>query len=284
MKIFNTISLIILPLLFILSSCEKDAKNIKEPDFNPKLVLSSFISPNEASTNITINSSQKIYGDISEKTQAGELSILFSDGSKEIGLGTTANNITISRDLMAIVAGKTYKLTVNNDKGLKAEASCTVPAERDFKIKIDTLTKFISGGWGTYSQFSADLTITDYPGESNYYRFYGTQQFYQDGYYWEVPVIYETDYQDYMFDDSGRDGKTFLAESIGLYPSSNDSSFLKIYLLNTDKAYYDFHNSLTNYSGGDDPFTEVSPIYSNVEGGLGIFSAYTVDSLIFRIK
>jgi hypothetical protein len=63
-----------------------------------------------------------------------------------------------------------------------------------------------------------------------------------------------------------------------------DSAFLKVYLLNTDKSYYDYHRSLGNYDSGDDPFTEPSPVFSNVNGGLGIFAAYTVDSLIFRLK
>jgi hypothetical protein len=63
-----------------------------------------------------------------------------------------------------------------------------------------------------------------------------------------------------------------------------DSAFLRIYLLSTDKPYYDFHRSAENISLGDGPFTEPTLLYSNVSGGLGIFASYTLDSLIYRIK
>ena len=66
--------------------------------------------------------------------------------------------------------------------------------------------------------------------------------------------------------------------------SSPDSVFMKIYLLNTEKSYYQFHQSLLNYDDGTVPFSETSPLFSNITGGLGIFSAYTVDSIVIRIK
>jgi hypothetical protein len=66
--------------------------------------------------------------------------------------------------------------------------------------------------------------------------------------------------------------------------SGPDSAFLRIYLLSTDKPYYDFHKSLENFSLGDSPFSEPSFLYNNVNGGLGIFASYTLDSLIFRVK
>jgi hypothetical protein len=284
MKIYNTKFIIIVPMLFILTSCEKDAKDVKEPDFNPKLVLSSFISPSESATYITINTTQRIYGDLSDIISTGKLTVILSDGSKEINVVTTDNSIMISHEKMAIEAGKTYNLTVTNDNGLKAESTCTVPAERDFKIKADTITKITTGEWGTIHVFSAEITITDFPGEPNYYRLYCLEEAYGVPYYEGHEVYRMIEFEDNILKDTGKDGKTFLAGSFELVDYTCDSSFLKIYVMNTDKAYYDFHKSIINYAGGDDPFTEVSPIYSNVEGGLGIFSAYTVDSLIFRLK
>jgi hypothetical protein len=87
------------------------------------------------------------------------------------------------------------------------------------------------------------------------------------------------------FNDKGMDGlrAKVSIEGIGL-SDMTDSCFLKIYLLNTDKAYYDYQKSLEKYNSGEDPFTEPSPVYSNISGGLGIFAAYTVDSLIYRLK
>jgi hypothetical protein len=95
-----------------------------------------------------------------------------------------------------------------------------------------------------------------------------------------------SDLEENIFSDKGKDGQKLFLKTIELSTSyeSADSAFLKIYLFNTDKAYFDFHNSFLNYSGGRDPFTENSPVFSNIEGGLGVFAAYTIDSLIFRLK
>jgi hypothetical protein len=92
--------------------------------------------------------------------------------------------------------------------------------------------------------------------------------------------------------DIGLNGKKFILRTIEFQPVyldyaswlDPDSAFLRIYLLSTDKPYYDFHKSLENYSLGDTPFAEPSFVYSNVKGGLGIFASYTLDSLIFRLK
>jgi uncharacterized protein (DUF1919 family) len=88
-----------------------------------------------------------------------------------------------------------------------------------------------------------------------------------------------------FFNDEKQDGKRIYANSLTVFePERSDSSFLVFYLLSTDKDYYTYHQSLNKYSGGEDPFTETSPVYSNVSGGLGIFAAYTIDSITLRIK
>jgi hypothetical protein len=286
MKLLKIIFLITLPFLLILSSCERDAKNVKLPEFNQKLVISSFISPADTVTKITITSTQRNFGDLSDIEPIGNLTGFLSDGTKEISLDTTKYGFKFCLNDMVIKDGNTYNLRVISDRGLTAEASCTVPLNRDFKIETDTIRQILTDPGGRlYSSLSAEITITDFPGEPNYYRLFCIQRTYGVP-YWDNPVtIRLTDYSDNNFNDKGKDGKKFLLKSLVLteFPKE-DSSFLKIYLFNTDKAYYDFHKSLINYSGGDDPFTEVSPVYSNVTGGLGIFAAYTVDSLILRLK
>jgi hypothetical protein len=68
------------------------------------------------------------------------------------------------------------------------------------------------------------------------------------------------------------------------YYSDYDSALLKIYLYNTEESYYRYHTSLDNYNDGENPFTEVTPVYSNVTGGLGVFTSFTVDSLVYLLK
>jgi len=49
-------------------------------------------------------------------------------------------------------------------------------------------------------------------------------------------------------------------------------------------SFQTYHHSLDKYSSGGNPFTEISPAWSNIEGGLGIFASYVVDSLVFKLK
>jgi hypothetical protein len=179
--------------------------------------------------------------------------------------------------------GKSYKIKVDNDEGLTAEASCTVPVRRAFHIEVDTTNRLSYNQWSgeKYSTITAKISITDFPGEANYFRLV----FSVNGIQFVTPV------EDIVISDKGRDGEKIVLQTITFYPVTinstyeTDSAFLRIYLLNTNKAYYDYHKSFyTSTLGNTGPFTEPSPLYSNVSNGVGIFAAYTIDSLIFRLK
>ncbi len=293
MKIFRiTIYLsAFLPGLF--SSCTKDATNIRVPDFSPGLVINSFIAADIPVSDVTVTSPQRVFGDLSDIQSPGNLTAFISDGTNKFELtitesDTSAQIYKLSSADLVIKEGKTYDLSVSNDKGLTAEASCTVPIKRNFKIEVDTVQELsVNDYWGRLASVSFKISITDWPGENNYYRMLCSFQSYGNPVYSYSSGA--TDKPDIMYNDKGRDGGKLILrtlEPIGIpldAPFSPDSAFLKIYLLNTDKEYNDFHQSLLNYSFGDQPFTEPSTVYSNVSGGLGIFAAYTIDSLIFRI-
>ena len=172
---------------------------------------------------------------------------------------------------------------MDNEEGLTAEASCTVPVWRAFHIEVDTTNRLSYNQWSgeKYSTITAKISITDFPGEANYFRLV----FSVNGIQFVTPV------EDIVISDKGRDGEKIVLQTITFYPITinstyeADSAFLRIYLLNTNKAYYDYHKSFyTSTLGNTGPFTEPSPLYSNVSNGVGIFAAYTIDSLIFRLK
>jgi len=68
------------------------------------------------------------------------------------------------------------------------------------------------------------------------------------------------------------------------FESPHDSLVVKIYIYNLEKSYYLYHKSLDDYNDGANPFSEATPVYSNITGGLGIFTSYTIDSLIVKYK
>jgi hypothetical protein len=247
-----------------------------------------------AVSDVTVSSPYRVYGDLSDVESPGNLTGFISDGTERFELAVTESDTLakiykLSSADIIIKEGKTYYLSVSNDRGMTAEASCTVPIKRDIKIEVDTVQELSYNDYfGRLASISFKISITDWRGENNYYRMLCYYQSYGNPVYDYSSG--KTDMPDIMHNDKGRDGEKILLrtlEPVGIpldAPYRPDSSFLMIYLLNADKEYNDFHQSLLNYSSGDQPFTEPSTVYSNITGGLGIFAAYTIDSLAFRIK
>ena len=267
-------------------SCETELKHVKYPEFSQKLVINSFISPGDSVSYITVSSNQRIFGDLSINETTGNLTAFLSDGTREIKLDTSKTGFRFFPENMQIEEGRTYTLRVLSDKGFSPEASCKVPFKRNTSIEVDTfITEINNPGNPPFENMMADIYLTDYLGEDNYYRVSAEQYIYDKRFTYSPLVNISYGLEEKGFSDKGRDGKRILIGTIWITdPRQADSSFLKFYVLFTDKAYYDYHQSLDNYSAGGDPFSEVSPIYSNVTGGLGIFSAYTADTLIVRLK
>lgn len=276
-------------VLAILSfiSCEKEVNNIKYPEFKPKWDISGYLSPDNLINTISLSQNLRNYGNEWQFDDMGHTTITLSDGTNQIDFDSTQmRDGRIKRSDFPIEEGKTYTLKVKTDKGFNAEASCTVPFRGNFDLEIDTIiTKYV------YEDTIIAITVhpyfyfTDTKGVNNYYMIFSEE------------IRYNSDYQPYRsidplplvqktyFNDKGRDGLRIKLSVEGTGLSKNiDSSFLKLYLLNTDKAYYDYQKSVDKYNSGEDPFTEPSPVYSNISGGLGIFASYTVDSLTFRLK
>lgn len=287
---------ILVIVLVTLISCEKEVKNGIMPEFKQKLVISSFISPQDTVSYVNVDSNRRIYGELNIKETLGNLTAYLSDGTKEIPLINISSGFIFRPGDMSIEEGKTYNLKVKSDKGLAAESSCKVPLNRTLEIKVDTFS--VAATYPdryTGTNLMASISIKDYPGEDNYYRLYIEQEIYRTylGQSWNSNYKF-TGLKNEFFTDKGSDGKNIEIASIGISSIITivnfnsiipiDSSFFKVLILNTNKEYYDYHESIKKYSGGDDPFTEVSPVYTNISGGLGIFAAYTVDSLIFRLK
>ena len=295
----------ILVLTAVISNgCEKDVKNVDLPPFEKKLAIASFISPSDSGIFVFVSSNQKLYGDLSIKEETGNLSGTISDGTKEVALDTTANGLFLSHAKMPVQYGMTYYLKVKNDEGLHVEAVSTVPGKRDLELRIDSFS-YVSHIEPIHEQpdyiyYTMDfqLSLADYPGEKNFYRMkvisvaYKTDTLSGKQYKYYSDLLLNRDYfsnvsREY-FTDSGLDGsKIIFKESIMTYDTNYsyyDSAFMKVYLYNTEESYYLYHTSLDKYRDSENPFTEITPVYSNVTGGLGVFTSYTDDSLICRLK
>lgn len=284
MKYNSSIFFVLLIYLFTGSGCEKYINYVNSPEFKQKLVITSFISPSDTVSRIFVSSNQPLYSYSEKLEEPGDLSATISDGTTEVELDTTSYGLSFNHNRMPVISGKTYTLKISSSKGLYAEARTTVPRKREILIKIDTISQEVHS-YLQGTEMGINIELTDYPGEKNYYNVIGKFTGYFPEDYSEGGYYYPRYWFEYIDDkEAGSDNRirldTWIIPSVNKY----DSAFITVYLMNTEKSYYLYHTSIYQYDHGDNPFSEASPVYSNIEGGLGIFTAYTIDSLVFRLK
>lgn len=270
------------------AGCETDVKNNILPEFKQKLVVTSFLSPSDSASYVNVSINKRLYGDLSAIEDPGKISVFISDGATETALDLYKEGFKLDREKMQIRYGGTYKLKVKSDLGLSAEAECTIPEKRTLFMSMDTFHVVLPTDH-VLPSIDFTLRFTDFAGEENYYRISTKIAIYGNNNYYHVINSLNSVYglfQNEYFTDKGMDGKIMEIRpihSLGYYYSA-DSVFLKLYLLSTDKSYYLYHKSLNDYQDGENPFSEATPVYTNITGGLGIFASYTIDSLIIRLK
>jgi uncharacterized cupredoxin-like copper-binding protein len=277
---------ILIPILIACAAaCEKDVKKGLFPEFVPKLVITSFVSPADTMSVFQVSTNRPIFGELGKETPLGNLSGSITDGEKEIRLHSGTGSMYFRRKELSLEPGKTYSIHINNDKGLQATGTCKVPEKFDFNMRADTFRVSTSSYYNPYS-FFLKTTFRDEPGKENYYRIRvryltyntsGTQKYITDNF-----LTNENEYfTDSFVNTEGEIGIETRLYTPGKY---NDSCIIKVYLMNTEKSYYQYYRSLKDFSDNENPFQEASPVFSNIEGGLGIFTSYTIDSLIMRIR
>jgi hypothetical protein len=279
----NTV-LYILMLGFLLAftACEKEVTNIKLPGVSSKLVVTSFISPQDTLLRVSVVESVPAIG---KSTLSSEdirnATVRMSDGSTSVSLiyNTQARAYVADAAKLPVNPGKTYFLEVTDTKGRKAEASCTVPVTQhiDLEIAIDSA----KNRYNNFTEYFMVMKWQDTPVEINYYRVFAELMVDQGTNGYTQPVhFYEHSSDFILYSDNRLDGARFSSPkgfiNNHLYRQRYlVSPIIYAHLLNTDEHYYRYHQSLNNnYNVDGNPFAEPVLIYSNMNGGLGVFAAY----------
>lgn len=254
--------------LVMLVSCEKDVTNIKLPPSDPKLVVGCFISPQDTLITVTLSRSIPIFGSTNNSNNLGvaDASITISNGisSSAIPYNPINGQYELNADLFPIVSGQAYTLTATTPDGESVSGSCTVPVSNLNSLTVeftDTISdpKIITVKWN------------DIAGEVNYYRAYA--QIISTN---ATDTSYSSMFGNTtLFKDNQKDGNEFYSklEGYDYYDGDLKAYTYDIYLLTIDREYYTYYYSLAHYTY-DDPFSEPSPLYTNIKGGLGVFAAY----------
>ena len=291
-------------LAFLLVSCEdffvSEAKNVNIPGSEPQLVVYAFISPQDTAIRVNVYRSTPYTMKENEVKPVGNRAyVSIAKKGQELTQLTYHDEddcFMIGADEFAVEAGNYYKLKVESFEGEIVNAECYVPEIRYQNPAVDSIYFETQRFWG--QGFALRYHFTAIANErENYYRTGAYNK-------WEMlltgdPVQNDTvvtgNYyfwiergKEYIADQGG-DKHSFKAVGstnyYGVYDEQGNLVFqapegvvdsIFIYLLQTDYHYYRFHKSVSDYGYYDEdfPFAESVLIYSNINGGLGIFSGY----------
>ncbi len=294
-------SIILSVVIIALASCQKNATGVKLPPAKIQLVVQSFISPQDSLIKVNVSESTPIFGQ-TQQNNLGSSTLL--DAKVEITHNSVIYNLLydakelayiIDSNHLKIIAGETYSIKVTRGSET-VTANCTVPFAVPFDLSLDkielkaeidpqskdTLTKY----------YRLTTSFTDQPSPSDYYRLYinsnsTTWEYLYNNQGGIIDSVlsshpnftsFEKEEQEYVTDVDQNGQRIFQNSTIYLGTSSISnivSSEITLGIMHTDINYYKYHTSaLAHLNNQGNPFAEPSLVFTNIQGGLGIFAAY----------
>ncbi len=269
----NSFLLILSGIIIFLSSCDSMISDVEVPESDPKLVITGFLSPADDSVSIIVSKSRPLY----KPTQVGEnpfptvntAIVVIFDGLNSITLpyNPASGKYQALATAFPIRPGIGYSLSVTTPDGYIASAECTIPEgiAPDIEITgIDTLNEY-----GTVSK-KVSFRFRDLPGQDQFYGI-AAGNFYGDGYAYTYFNEIGFERGEPFVSDKNREEEFFLFKTWDIYEDNEPGNSLYISIAITDENYYKYHKSVNSFEG-DNPFSEPTPVFSNINGGLGIFA------------
>jgi hypothetical protein len=275
--------ILLICILITLASCERLVDNVEVPRIPPQLVMYSFLSPEDSIIKVEVSMSTPLFenvtnrfGNINYITNA-QVSIQSNTGRSASFpvFDDEAFAYILSTNAYAIIPGETYRITVQH-QGKVAWGETTIPATsvpiQDIShVQLLQNTSTI----GNTPTFKIRTMWNDPANENNFYRVVVNTVL-----SWQIepgspPEEYTFDICNAnMYDDQRRNGQQLISVCDEYnYRNSGDTANYRVLLLTTDKPYYEYHIRRLNYVG-EDPFSEPTLMYHNVNGGLGVIGSY----------
>lgn len=266
-------------------SCETDA-DIPIPSQDPKFVLSSFINPESDTQLFTLTLSDPIFdgSNVDYEQYIDNAVVTINNGTNTVQMpySFNFNAYILEASLMKVDYNTSYTISISHaGKSLvtnfKTFSNSSIVIN---EIKVDSISKIDEFGFDSKTYF-ANVKWQDPADEENYYclELYGLVRG-DNGQIIRAPL---SDYYGNIYiSDEGKNG-TEMTRTLEAY-TSTFGEFGQVYLgfdvviSKTDEHYYRYFKSLQNYVG-DDPFSEPSLIYSNVNTGLGVIGSYVPYSI-----
>jgi len=297
------ISIIISAILIIFSSCET-ILDIDLPEGDKHIVISGIMTP-DSIIKVQVSKSKSVLDTASIKYMSTAKLKLYEDDVFKQYMEYTQNGFFISTIIPQ--NDKEYKITADYGELKTATAKSNVPHIVNI---LDISKTQVTTTNGTENHIK--IKIDDPAGTENYYFIAMKSLVYEydengnpTGKYFEYSKylsskdpVFRNGFMN--FNLNGMDGLVFSDESFNGLDYSLDitagytytpdkefdnSTLYKIYLLSVTKDLYYYILSFNNNQvTTNDPFSQPVKVYTNIENGLGIFTAYDFVSDTIRIE
>ncbi|MFW6328225.1 MAG: DUF4249 domain-containing protein [Bacteroidota bacterium] len=308
-KSWQAIVLIIIVAASVFPACEKNLE-LELQEGGGKLVLFSFLSPDSA-FNVHLSKSVSHYSvDDFERVYDGYITVQ-KNGQFVDGFAFPIDQSWAVRPHLNLVPGDTVVIEgADNNEG-NVSGQTVVPHPVKFSLVSTDSSGVQNSVNGNNGVFENTFLISDPAGENNYYQFIVFEDICtisggdticersQINYPKTDPVFYVRNHEgsllrgfdfggcfsDHLFDGEDYELKVNLPAQYFDAPKKIGTTRKLLFVLITHtRGYYDYYRSrvVAEY-GYDIPLVDPIRIYNNVDGGLGLVSAYSasVDSLIF---
>ncbi len=275
-------------LAWCATSCVEMVTNVDFPEQDPKVVVHAFLSPADTAAMVMLTWSIPIteshhHGDLRFIDNAQVFITDKKQADTQLVYNASRKLYTVSTDVFRIEADQSYHLRVEVPGKPMVTASCYVPPPNNSLhfINIDT----IPNAWS--SRILVDYGFTDIPqSKINYYaalvyRDVLAQDHASDSIY-SRKIAFTPVGGDRYFSNIGLEGHDFRLRAESQYYDygwdDDEDGFshprtITLLLMTVDEHYFRYHRALENHYP-EDYFFEASHVYSNVDGGLGVFAGY----------
>lgn len=265
--------------LLFLTACEETVDDIDLPDADAKIVLYSFIEAGTDTVTAELYRSRPYFGEDDSIYTSARLidnaNVQLSNGSDKIQLTyDPAKQLYLSpTNSFDIQFGKQYTITASAPGMTSVKGKCTVPASLPGDFDITDQYAIQQNSY--QNEVAVEIEVADIPGQENFYRMIYYKQmvnwqndtvFTAQDYIWEAGVFTK------VFNDLHKNGENITIRAV--IPEFQNPKQIRLKLLSTDEHYYHYHQKLNHFTYND-PFSEPTIIYTNIENGLGVFASYT---------
>ncbi len=292
--------------MFALTGCQQSLREEVTPQAlagADKLIVTGFISPQDTTLSVSVTRSQAI---AESGTLLGsavtDASVTLSDGGTSVVLRFNAKRGRYEADAKKwpVLSGHRYSLDVQTPDGQRVSGSCTVPQPVALRnVRLDS-----SVAADGSKRFFARYTWQDAPDGKGQFQTAGTFVFVKGcaacraeavlaQQLESVPVSFGSSTHLSAWVAGETTGGTTLetkgtlttTEPQGSFGGTYQRATVKATLLHVEEVYARYHQAVEKATSTEaTPFSEPVLIPTNLEGGLGCFSAYTRTSLTVTLR